>query len=187
MFLEKTGTDEFMMERVKSMFQVNDMIVYGTHGVCKVQEIVSRDFGKEMKDYYLLKPVYDSGATIFVPVDNEKLQAKMRRVLSEEEVRRMIHGMPDEQLIWIENDNARKEAYKQIMDKGDRAQLIQLVKTLYFHSKKQKEKGKRLHVSDEVFLREAEMILYEEIALVLHMDKEEVRPYIIKELAEEKD
>ena len=52
---------------------------------------------------------------------------------------------------------------------------------------KQKEKGKRLHVSEEVFLREAEKILYEEIALVLHMDKEEVRPYIIKELAEEKD
>ena len=166
------------------MMQVNDTIVYGTHGVCKIQGIVSRDFGKKMMDYYMLKPVFDPGATIFVPVENEKLKGRMRALLSEEEVRRMIHAMPHAQTIWIDNDNARKEAYKEIVDKGDRKKLVQLVKTLYFHSKRQQEKGKRLHVSDETFLRGAEKILFEEIALVLHMDKEAVGPFIIKELGD---
>ena len=72
------------------MFQVNDMIVYGAHGVCRIAEIEERDFNGSSIEYYILKPVYDEKATIFVPVLNDRLTAKMRRVLSKDEIEALI-------------------------------------------------------------------------------------------------
>ncbi len=50
--------------------------------------------------------------------------------------------MPDEKSIWIENENHRKERYQQILKKGDREELVRLIKTLYLHREAQAEKGK---------------------------------------------
>ena len=164
------------------MYQAGDTVVYAAHGVCKIQDIVSKNFGEMTKEYYVLKPVYDTGATIFVPVNNEKLRAKMRCTLSEEEIYQIIKSMPDEDTIWIDNDNARKEAYKKIMENGDRSELVRMVKTLHFKSEQQREKGKRLHVADETFLRDAEKVLYDEFALVLDIKRDEVRPFIMNQI-----
>ena len=54
------------------MFQVNDTIMYGTQGICKIVEITQKDFLGTKKEYYVLKPMSDSGATLFAPVNNEK-------------------------------------------------------------------------------------------------------------------
>ena len=59
------------------MFQVNDMVLYGTNGVCKVVDIDERDCGGRMVEYYILKPIYAANSTIFVPVNNEKLTSMM--------------------------------------------------------------------------------------------------------------
>ena len=67
------------------MFQVNDMVLYGTNGVCRVVDIDERDCGGRMVEYYILKPIYASNSTVFVPVNNEKLTSKMRYVLTEAE------------------------------------------------------------------------------------------------------
>ncbi|MFQ9798058.1 MAG: CarD family transcriptional regulator [Clostridia bacterium] len=101
-----------------SVFQVNDMIVYGAHGVCRIAEIEERDFNGSSIEYYILKPVYDEKATIFVPVLNDRLTAKMRRVLSKDEIEALIESMPNEDTLWIENEMQRKERYKEIVSRG---------------------------------------------------------------------
>lgn len=48
-----------------------------------------------------------------MPVSNDKLTAKMRRVSSPEEIVALISSMPGENAEWIENENERKERYKE--------------------------------------------------------------------------
>lgn len=60
------------------MYRVNDTVVYGAQGVCRIADITKRDIGGMPMDYYVLKPVYDDNSTLFVPISNDKLTAKMR-------------------------------------------------------------------------------------------------------------
>ena len=167
------------------MFQVNDMIVYGAHGVCRIAEIEERDFNGSSIEYYILKPVYDEKATIFVPVLNDRLTAKMQRVLSKDEIEALIESMPNEDTLWIENEMQRKERYKEIVSRGDRTELVGMIKALYLHQQKQLAKGRKLHSADERLLREAEKMLYDEIAMVLHIKPDQVVSYISRQLPAE--
>ena len=160
------------------MFKVNDTIMYGTQGICKIVEITQKDFMGTKKEYYVLKPINDAGATLFAPMNNEKVEAKMRRILSEEEIYELIETMPYEEANWIENENERKEKYKQIIAGGDRAELIKMIKALYFHKKKREADGKHLYLSDERFFKEAERIFYDEFQYVLKIQKEELMTFI---------
>lgn len=170
------------------MYKVNDTVVYGAQGVCKIAEITERILGTAAIQYYVLKPVYDEKNTIFVPVNNKKLQEKMHRVLSKNEVYTLIEEMPEEEPIWIDNENDRKEKYKTILSAGNREKIIQMIKALYLRQRKQEQAGRKLHASDAHFLQEAEKILYEEFALVLNIQREKVLPFIQNHIHEaEKD
>ena len=75
------------------MFQMGQALTYGASGICRFDGIISQKSGKKIVWYYVLKPVYNQGSTVFVPVDNEKLVARIRPVLSQQEVMDMIHGL----------------------------------------------------------------------------------------------
>lgn len=164
------------------MFEVNDTIMYGTQGICKIVEITEKDFMGTKKEYYVLKPINDAGATLFAPVNNEKIEAKMRRILSKEEIIELIETMPYEEANWIDNENERKEKYKRIIAGGERAELIKMIKALYFHKKKREADGKHLYLSDERFFKEAERILYDEFQYVLKIKKEDLMTFIFDKI-----
>ena len=164
------------------MFCVNDTILYGAQGVCRIASIVRESFGSGPVDYYVLKPVYNDNSTIYVPVENGDLTGKMRRILSSEEIIALIRSMPQEDLIWIENENQRKEAYREIIARGDRTELVKMIKTLYLHQQQRQAIGKKLHIADERFFKEAEKMLYDEFALVLNIKQEEVLPFILEQI-----
>ena len=160
------------------MYKVNDTIMYGTQGICKIVEITEKDFMGTKKEYYVLKPMNDASATLFAPVNNEKTEAKMRRILSAEEIHELIETMPYEEANWIHNENERKEKYKSIIAGGDRTELIKMIKALYFHKREREADGKHLYLSDERFMKEAERILYDEFQYVLKINKVDLMDFI---------
>ena len=160
------------------MFKINDVVVYGTQGVCKIISIENRKVGAETKQYFVLKPQNDKGATFYVPTWNEKALRKMRKVMTKAEVDALIDSMPNKTPTWIENENARKEAYKQILAQGDQSAIISMVQALFFHKKEREAEGKRLHMSDEYFMKDAEQLLYNEWQYVLCVDKAGLMNYI---------
>ena len=155
------------------MFKVNDTIMYGTQGVCTIVEITEKDFMGAKKEYYVLKPMNDKGATLFAPVST-KAGNKMREILTKEEVYELIERMATEETNWIKNDNLRKDTYKKIIVNGDHIELIQMIKALHLHREKRESEGKHLYLSDERFLKEAERILCDEFQYVLNVKKEEL-------------
>lgn len=164
------------------MYQINDIVIYGTNGTCKIVDITDKDFGGTNKEYYILKPVSNISSTIYVPVNSKTLVEKMRRILSTVEIHQIIQSMPTEDSIWIEDESQRKERYRAIINNGDRTDLVKMIKALYQQQLDLEDQGKKLHVSDERFFKEAEKLLYEEFAIVLNIKESEVLPFILNQI-----
>ena len=164
------------------MFSVGNIVLYGMQGICEISEITEKKFKSDVIKYYVLVPVFDKSSKIFVPTENKTLTAKMRRILSKQEILDIIEAMPEDEIIWISDDGERKEKYKEILSGGDRTKIIKLIKTLYLHQKHQKQIGKKLHISDERMLKEAEKLLYDEFAFVLDIDRDSVLPFILEKI-----
>ena len=161
------------------MFKVNDVIIYSAQGVCKIVDVEEKNVSGKKKKYYVLKPVKDNGATVFVPTDNELALKKMRRLLTKDEIYSLIDSMPAEKPAWIPNDNERKERFRAILVGGNHSELIQMIKAIYSRKKEREAEGKRLHMSDESFFREAEQALYNEFEYVLDLkSKDDLLAYI---------
>jgi len=161
------------------MFQVNDVIIYGAQGVCKITDIEEKIVSGQKKSYFVLKPVGDQGSTIFAPTDNEIVLKKMRRLLTKDEIHKLIDSMRWENALWVANETERKELYKSILAKGDHTELIKMIKAIYAHKAEREAEGKRLHMSDERFFKDAEQILYNEFQYVLELGgKNELMTYI---------
>ncbi len=164
------------------MHKIGEIVLYGTDGVCRISAIEEKKFGAERAQYYVLTSVFRNSSVIYVPVGNEKLESKMKTIMSRKEIEKMIDYMPEADNIWIEDEAARKVRYKEIIIGSDRYELVRMIKTLYAHRVKQENCGKKMHITDEKFLKDGERILYDEIAHVLCMEHEEVVPYISERL-----
>ena len=165
------------------MYNVGDLFVYGSSGACRITDIKKENFGKNEMTYYILSPVFDKKETIYVPVDNEALVSKMKRILTPDELIALIKTIPSKKSVWIENVNQRREAYKKIIKKANREELLSLIKTLHDRRIALQQEGKNLSVYDERFFRHAQNIINSEISLVLQIPREEIASYIEKTLS----
>ncbi len=164
------------------MYKVNDTVLYGTNGVCRISAIERHSFNSDPSDYYILNPVYDSSSTIFVPLDNSTLCGRMRPVMTGEEVSMLIRSFPETESEWIEDDNRRRSAYNEILQNGEPEKMASVLKTLHNRREALRQKKKRLHITDEKLFNDAERMLHEEIAYVLGIKVDEVDGYIAGEL-----
>lgn len=160
------------------MFNVNDVVVYGSQGICRIVGVEEQKTGEERKAFFILKPEKDSGATFYVPTWNQKALSKLRKVMTMQDVNSLIDSMPDSKPTWIDNEKERRETYKKILATGDPAAVISMVQALFVYKKQREAEGKRLHMADEQFLKDAEQLLYNEWQYVLNMDKDELMAYI---------
>ncbi len=163
------------------MYQKDCVVIYGLHGVCRIADVTIKDFSGQEETYYILKPIFDDRSTFFVPIKNESAQ-KLRPLLSIEEVKSLIDGISCQDVIGIEDEKHRKDTYKRIIESGDRGEMMRLIKTLYARKEEQQKVGKKQHIIDEHFMKEAESILYDEFAYVLQIKKDDIVPYIKKEM-----
>jgi CarD family transcriptional regulator len=162
--------------------RIGDKVIYGFQ-VCEIVDIKPQIIGKIKRDYYVLSPIFDAKNTFYIPIDNEKLVAKMRKVLSKKEILDLIKSIPKSEDLWIEDDSDRTEKYKAIIEKGEREELVKVVKTLFERRETLKVQGRKLHTADENLLARAEKMLHEEFALVLGIGKDEVVPFILGQIS----
>ena len=152
------------------MFSKNDTVVYGVHGVCTIVDIVEKEIMDIIQTYYLLKPVYDDRSTYCVPVKNAA--EKLRYVMPKSKLEEIFLTLPKDIPEWILPDITRKEIFKQIILGGDPAELLQLMRCICNHRVCQIESGRKLHITDEIFLKEAQKIICDEVAFVYNIGRE---------------
>ena len=168
------------------MFHVGDTVLYGTQGVCKIEGTEETDLGGNTVEYYVLRPVFDENAKIYVPMNNQMLLSRMRDTLTDQEARRLLDSTSDAELVWNEDDTLRKQQYQAILSRNMETELLSVVKTLYLHQKEQKEKGKNLHISDENIYKQAKGILLCELAFAMGISQEEAERLLMSCLSKQK-
>lgn len=161
------------------MFCVGQTVLYGSNGVCMVDDVTEKRIGKTKIQYYVLKPLCNNTSTLFVPTANQQLVSKMRRILTEDEAEAILRNLPpcgD----WNDNKQERSEQFRAIITEGSCVELIRLIRLVRTHGQEQLAGGKRLHITDERFLKEAEKMICEEFSLVLHISRDEVLERILQ-------
>lgn len=160
------------------MYQINDLLVYGTRGICMIEDIVERTVDDSVGSYYVIRPLVVCRSVIYLPTQNLENNPNIRGIITKEEAQRLLDELSDSEPLWFA-DSIRRERYKDIITRGERKELLRMIITLTRHKKKQMKFKKRLHISDERFLADAENILYGEIAYLLGMSYAEVKEKVL--------
>lgn len=165
------------------MFEKGEYIVYGSKGICEVQDITRLNLEGVSKErlYYVLIPYNQKDGRIFVPVDSNK--TVMRRVISQPEAAALIDAIPQIEEISVENDKLREEKYKECMRTCECQEWVRIIKTLYERMQKRLEQGKKVTATDERYFRMAEDNLYLELSMALSIPKTEMVQYIAEKIA----
>lgn len=163
-------------------FKLNDTVLYGADGVCRISEITEIPIGNEKAEYYVLRPVYDEASKIMIPVKNEKLVARIKHVLSKEDICSAFDKAAEKEYIWEENDTKRKEVFKNTLEYGEISEKLRLLCLLYSKRSEKEKSGKKMHIADERILKELEKVLFEELSLGLGMRRTEVKEFVKQRL-----
>lgn len=169
---------------MRTVYQVGDLIIYGSCGVCKVEAVGKIDFSGIDNDriYYTLCPFYQNG-TIFAPIDTGVF---MRPIITNKKAQQLIALIPSIRENVYDNSNARLlgDQYQESIQTYDCVDLIKVIKTVYTKKVITINQGKKLGQVDENFMKKAEELLYGEFAVALGIQKDNVKNYIEEKIEE---
>ena len=165
------------------MYAAGELVVYGGEGVCRVEGVGAPSLPGMDKTrlYYTLSPLYRSGQ-VMTPVDTQVL---MRPLLTAEEVGQLIaelDQLPEEQ---AESHSMRaiKDLYHQVLTSYDCRRLAGLIKGVCRRRNWAVHHGRKISQMDERYLKQAEQLLFGELAAALEIPYEAVQPYIADRIA----
>ena len=167
------------------MFHVGDHVLYGIHGICRITDVEERIVDRKKVYYFVLEPQDQAGAKYYIPTHNEAALAKLRHVIGKEELEALLKSDAVRVDSWIADENQRKQRYRELINSGDRAALLQMIGSLHRHRAQQAEAGRKFHQCDENFLRDAEKRLASELEYVLNTDFDQAKNYLRQKLKAE--
>ena len=164
------------------MFSVGDKIIYGENGVCTVESIGPLSMAGAPKDklYYYLSPLIGSG-TYFAPVDSG---AYMRPVMSRDEAVALIGAIPTiEPEVFRERTlQLLSQRYQAMLQSGDSRDLLKLTMSVYRKRRQAEEQNRRLGMVDERFCKQAERLLFGELAAALEIPVDQIPAFIARQV-----
>ena len=164
------------------MYRVGETVLYGRSGVCRIVARGTLDFCTSGQEYYVLRPI-TSESTVYVPVDSERLLGRMHRLLDRAALTALLSSREIKAGEWIENETQRKNASEQVVDSGDRAAILRLLRTLTARRDELIARGRHLWQSDERLLRDVERVLVDEISCVLEVSRAHAQAMLVGEPA----
>lgn len=162
-------------------FSVGALVVYGIHGVCRICGLEKQRSGGA---YYVLEPVQQEGSRYLIPTHSPAALAKLRPLITRGALEELLASdsvLPEP---WIEEENRRKQLYRELITSGDRAALIRMFCALEVHRRRQIASGRKVHICDENFHSDVKKLLCDEFSLVLQQPREQIVQYILRAVLE---
>ena len=160
------------------MYQAGEYVVYGVQGVCRVLGKEKQLVNRKRTEYLVLEPLTRGEARFYLPSGNPTTMAKLRPLLSRDEMDALLGSDEIRKDCWISEENLRKQHYRDLLASGDRSALLQMLSAVYRHKDGQAAAGKKFHMCDDNFLRDAEKLLCSEICVVMEMSAEQARDFL---------
>ena len=166
------------------MFEIGDYVLNATNGICKISEIVELDMSgdKQLKSYFLLRPVEEENDRVYIPVDNA--DKRIRKVITQDEAQAVLDRVPEieangrQGLLAVNNEKERETRYKEAVRSCEPDSVISLLKCLHIRNEQRAQAGKKSTAVDERYGKMAEHNLNAELAFVLEKDKQEIKDII---------
>ena len=155
------------------MYKVGDYVIYN-HDVCKIIGLNSF----RNRDYYVLNSTIDLSLKINVPIDN----CNIRNLISRHDIEELIKRIPSISVIDIDSKNI-DTLYKSLINDGSYDSLISIIKTSYLINKERVANNKKVRDKDLYYFKLAESYLYNEFSIVLGMNYDEVKEYVVSEVS----
>ena len=143
--------------------------------IMKANNLTGRKLSKRQK---LVIPEPGEPAVTDVPTQNEAAVAKLHPILTHDDWMKLLSASYLDRNVWIADESRRRVYYKEIINCGKREELLGMISALHHHKSNQIAQGRKFHISDENFLRDAEKVICSEISLVLDMPMEDAYKYI---------
>jgi CarD family transcriptional regulator len=163
---------------VECQFEAGDNVVYPHHGAGVVLKKESKELLGEKRDYLTIKILHND-MTVMVPCDNAHT-AGLRRVIDEEQVKKVIDVLTDDISEMPKNWNRRFKYNREKIKTGDVYELAEVVRNLAI---REWEKG--LSTGEKQMYTRAKKILASEFMYARDTDAEGAEEYI-DELLEER-
>lgn len=165
-------------------FNIGEYVVYCSGEICRIDERSERCFdGVSKKEYCKLTPVDAVNSAYYIP--SEYLESKARRLLTKDEIYKMIDGMPNASGTWYSDKNERRDYFESVLKSDNIPVMIGMMKTIYDERSKLSASGKRLVAADERAFSAAEHLINREFAFVLGIKENDVSDFIQRRLAAE--
>ena len=109
------------------MFEIGDYVLNATNGICKISEIVELDMSgdKQLKSYFLLRPVEEENDRVYIPVDNA--DKRIRKVITQDEALAVLDRVPEIEALAVNNEKERETRYKEAVRSCEPDSVISLL------------------------------------------------------------
>ena len=166
------------------MYEIESVVMHITNGICKIKDIQEKSFTQNINQkYYVLQPVFETGTTLFVPIENNP--ARIRTLLTKEEINGMMQTLANQQdKPWINDDNHRLSHFKTVLKNGNQQEILSMLHTIYLKQIQKKQSGKKLRFTDERVKNAAEKLVQQEFSYVLQIPQEEVPDWICSHITQ---
>ncbi len=165
------------------MLNIGECVIYGSHGLCKVREILVPSFlerGKE-KQYYMMISAVDAGSVLYVPVDGA--EDKVREVISADYAEGLIDDIEDIDELELPEGKKAEPAILEVIKRNVADEMMGLVKSLRKIKALREVQGKKFATLNEKYLNIAEKLLFTELAFSLETEKDVIKRRVIEELS----
>ncbi len=161
------------------MFNIGDLVIYSTHGICKVDNICDKTFSGITRTYYVLHPMEDHHQlTISTPVNNNKVL--MLDLIHKEEAHDILESFRDPGIKWYDHSNIRLNLYTEIINTGDRKEIAKVVNTLMRKKLELQLLDRKFYERDQRLLNTTVNILFKELAISLETTFEDIHEIVME-------
>lgn len=148
------------------MFNVGELIIYSTHGICQIDEICEKTYLDVTRTYYVLHPIENPKLTISTPIDNDAVV--MLEMLHSDEAEEILGTFRNPGIDWVEKTTHRPQTYFDIIKTGNRKEIAKIVNTLMRKKHETELNGKKFNEHDRNMLNYIQNILFTELAIALN-------------------
>jgi len=152
-------------------FEIGDKVVYPHHGAGLVMTKESRELMGSEREYLTIKILHNE-LTVMVPTENAG-KAGLRRVIDEEEIKKVTTVLTDDVSEMPKNWNRRFKYNREKIKTGDVFELAEVVRNLAL---REMEKG--LSTGEKQMYTRAKKILASEFMYALDKDEEGAEEYL---------
>jgi CarD family transcriptional regulator len=152
-------------------YKIGDQVVYPHHGAGKVLKKEQKEVLGEKREYLTIKILHND-MTVMVPCENAG-KAGLRRVIGDEDVRKVLAVLRDDVSQMPKNWNRRFKHNRDKIKTGDVFELAEVVRNLAI-----RESDKGLSTGEKQMYTRAKKILASELMYALDMEEGEAEEHL---------